>query len=168
MKEAYGEILSLTEWLKQSGESNNFGEASTFPNLIRWSNAITQANLGKNLNFDNQYDSSDINRIAVVNIKKSSGKKESNGKDLTKYVSSDWDLLEKQIVSLKPDFIVCCGTFDLIKSRIQFTKDEHGCRYNKIKWLAHHKPYIINFVHPASRGMRHSHMYYALAAISAP
>lgn len=166
MKEAYGDIPSLTTWLSKCGHGGAFGNASTFRNVIKWNTAVKESILGKRCNYTEHISSTDIFGIAIVNLKKSSGKKESNSSDLNKYVESDWDLIEQQISNLKPNIVVCCGTFHLIKNKIEYTKNASGCRYNKVKWKKHNEPFIINFVHPASRGMKHSHLYYALASIS--
>ena len=169
MKEAYGNNDSLTNCLLRAIEKRTFGNASTFPNLIRWLNAIKKSNQGDRVDYDKDKDvvATDILRISVVNLKKSNGKSISDDKDLMKYVESDWDLLEQQIISLNPDFIICCGTFNLIRSKIKFTKTDEGCRYNKVKWKIANEPYIINFVHPAIRGIKPAHLYYSIASISA-
>ena len=52
---------------------------------------------------------------AVVNLKKSDGKKSSDPKDLQEYVEQDWDLLLSQIVDLKPDVVLCGSTWRFVK-----------------------------------------------------
>ena len=52
---------------------------------------------------------------AVVNIKKSGGRSRSDDADLQKYVREDGDLLKQQVKCLRPDVMVCCNTWDLVK-----------------------------------------------------
>lgn len=48
---------------------------------------------------------------AVINLKKSSGKKSSNRKNLLRYVEKDWDLVSRQIEIIKPDIVICGRTW---------------------------------------------------------
>lgn len=52
---------------------------------------------------------------AVINIKKSNGNSTSNMEDLGKYAEADKELLKQQVDFIKPNVIICCNTFELLK-----------------------------------------------------
>lgn len=54
-------------------------------------------------------------RVAVVNIKKSSGAKSSNVNDIMSYAEWDKELLKEQIDLIKPTVIVCGGTYEMLR-----------------------------------------------------
>lgn len=56
-----------------------------------------------------------LSRIAVVNIKKSSGAKSSDMKDIMSYAEWDKDFLKEQIELIKPTVIVCGGTYEMLR-----------------------------------------------------
>lgn len=95
---------------------------------------------------------------AVVNIKKSSGYKSSDKDDLSKYVASDWDLLEQQIDEISPDIIICGSTWPIIKSKISHEK----CG----EWLYKTKNhYFVDFWHPANHYPNKLNYYSLLTAL---
>jgi len=53
-----------------------------------------------------------LRRIAVVNLKKTSGKAISNPTILNAYALMDRGLLVEQISQIRPDIVLACGTFD--------------------------------------------------------
>lgn len=63
-----------------------------------------------------------IDRIAVVNIKKSNGNTSSDGNDLMKYVREDEELLRRELIIIEPDVIICGYTFHLVKDVLQGMK----------------------------------------------
>lgn len=166
MKEAYGEISNLKTHLINKSKKGSFGKASTFYNVIQWADAMRKSHRGLIPDFD-KYNRNlmDIDRVAIVNIKKSNGRRRSTKKDLKSYVNSDWDLLEEQILSLEPDFVVCCGTFELIKSKIIWYKDA-SCKHSKVRWEKLPASYLINYVHPAMKNLKYGISYYGIASIS--
>ncbi len=56
-----------------------------------------------------------LQRIAVVNVKKSAGKPQSKWADLIEYAQNDADLLRKQIDLIAPDIIVCGNNSSLLR-----------------------------------------------------
>lgn len=60
-----------------------------------------------------------IDRIAVVNIKKSNGNPSSDDNDLMKYVREDEELLRRELTIIEPDVIICGYTFQLVKDVLQ-------------------------------------------------
>ena len=95
---------------------------------------------------------------AIIKVKKSSGKINSNAFNLTKYITSDWDLIEKQINFLNPDIIVCGKTWPLIRDKLQ-DRVKISDRIYKANQLN-----FVDFWHPANRSSNLMN-YYALCAL---
>ena len=81
---------------------------------------------------------------AVVNIKKSGGRSRSNEADLRQHVSNDADLLKKQVECLRPDVMVCCNTWHLVKDVWPHAKHVSEQVY-KIDRM-----WVLDFWHPAN------------------
>ena len=96
---------------------------------------------------------------AVVNIKKSSGKKSSDNQDLIWYVENDHEYIQKQIEWINPEFIICCGTWSLVNKRLWPNAKEI---YDKV-WLADSYK-LIDFGHPANQ-FPNDLQYYALSSL---
>lgn len=60
-----------------------------------------------------------IDRIAVVNIKKSNGNTSSDDNDLMKYVREDEELLRRELTIIEPDVIICGYTFHLARNVLE-------------------------------------------------
>lgn len=101
---------------------------STFNAVAEWVYGIINACDGELKEYDNwlgvqnrkmkEYRSvrdSLLSRIAVVNIKKSSGAKSSDMKDIMSYAEWDKDYLKEQIELIKPTVIVCGGTYEMLR-----------------------------------------------------
>ena len=118
LKESYqngnSDFKDLAKDLNESGPYRNWKK-----NACKWIYAINEI-------YKNKYEKPkfpetiDINKevwhellaqIAVVNIKKSKGKKKSNESDLTKYSTNDAQKLKEQIKIIKPDIIICNSTW---------------------------------------------------------
>ena len=67
-----------------------------------------------------------LSRIAVVNIKKSSGARSSDRNNIMSYAESDKELLKEQIKLIKPTVIVCGGTYEML-CHIYPELEEHPC-----------------------------------------
>ncbi|MGB5965658.1 MAG: hypothetical protein WBF77_09045 [Sulfurimonadaceae bacterium] len=96
---------------------------------------------------------------AIVNLKKSAGKKSSGKNNLQKYVDEDWHLLSSQIKAISPQIIVCGKTWALIKDKLPNKK--------KITDSAYVSEGIIylNFWHPSNRAANLM-SYYSICAIT--
>lgn len=83
--------------------------------------------------------------IAIINIKKSSGKTSSNSSDLAKYVEADWDHLKEEIDEINPDLIIGGSTWPLIQDKFDsMTKED--------EWLYKADGrYYVDFWHPANQ-----------------
>lgn len=92
-------------------------------------------------------------RIAYVNIKKNTTKKElnneaySNDDDIEYYAKSDKLFLLEQINNLNPDVIICCGTFRYCKHI--FDQKEINKISNRLYKTG--KTWLIDFEHPSQR-----------------
>ncbi|CAN2042122.1 Uracil DNA glycosylase superfamily protein [Candidatus Magnetomoraceae bacterium gMMP-15] len=95
---------------------------------------------------------------AVINLKKSEGKSKSDNKDLSSYVKSDWDLIERQIDLIKPNIVICGMTFPLIRDRLKGAK-----KFSE--WIYIYKNlYFIDFWHPTNRYPNKLN-YYSLCSV---
>jgi len=94
---------------------------------------------------------------AIVNIKKSGGKKSSGSKNLRKYVDEDWDLLSEQVKEISPKIIVCGNTWSLISEKLTYEKISDRC------YICDEIIYV-DFWHPSNRASNLMN-YYALCAI---
>jgi len=95
---------------------------------------------------------------AVVNIKKSCGKKSSTTKDLEKYVNEDWSLLSSQIKDISPNIVVCGNTWSLISKNL-----ENKSKISDRAYISDGVIYI-SFWHPSNRSSNLM-SYYSLCAI---
>lgn len=95
---------------------------------------------------------------AVVNIKKSSGKSNSNTKNLASYLESDWDLIEKQIHKIDPDIVVCGNTWNLINKKLDNIE-----RISDMIYKADGNRVYIDVYHPANQYSYKLNYYYLCA-----
>lgn len=95
---------------------------------------------------------------AVVNIRKSGGKKKSDPKVIAEYATRDRDLLRRQIDDISPNFVVCGGTWPQTKHIWPYASGVSS------RFLRNDEINIINFWHPATRWNNHL-MYFSLGGI---
>ncbi|USD48750.1 hypothetical protein J4N37_08905 [Vibrio sp. SCSIO 43153] len=95
---------------------------------------------------------------AIVNLKKSSGKKSSSQKDLMKYVDEDWELIRSQICSIAPQVVVCGKTWSLISGKL-----DDKVKISDRAYISNGIIYI-NYWHPSNRSSNVMN-YYALCSI---
>lgn len=119
-----GKDWSLLDYLKEPDES----KGRTWAAVAEWQYALQNTTVDSIPAFDawlgapygdmERYREAQMNLLrqcAVLNIKKSNGKSESNDIDLLDYVNEDGDLLKRQIDMISPTIIVCGSTFHLLK-----------------------------------------------------
>ncbi len=127
LKEAYHSNKSIGSWDLISGHLKvNGAKTKTFKPLGQWANGVLELKktdeIQELVNNKNILDEA-LKKCSVVNLKKSAGNKKSNKSDLLKYVEDDWEkYIKKQIDSLGPDIIICCGTWPLVKNKINANK----------------------------------------------
>ncbi len=83
---------------------------------------------------------------AVVNIKKSGGRSQSNDDNLKQYVSEDGDLLKQQVECLSPHVMVCCNTWDLVKKDVWPHAEQISERVYRVDGM-----FVLDYWHPANR-----------------
>jgi hypothetical protein len=68
---------------------------------------------------------------AYINVKKTTGKARSNPKQIDDHVTRYAELLRRQILAIKPEIVVLCGTHGVIKKRIfpQMTRTSERVHY---------------------------------------
>ncbi len=82
--------------------------------ISRWSAGIQKVfpPFDKIDNWDSKKEA--IQKIAAINLKKTSGGANSDSSVINAYCKQDSQLLNRQIDLIKPDVIVTCGTFDSV------------------------------------------------------
>lgn len=162
LKEAHdeeGNGYNLTQ------ELHNSGPWVMWKRVIIWIQAIHNA-YEKNYvpyekyNFEN-IKKELIDKIAVVNIKKSNGKMQSKNEDLAIYASEDKEELKQEIELIKPDVIVCGSTIQYLRTVLD-NKNNHP---NDSLFEFWGNRLIINYYHPAWFGLPNRVNYYALMGI---
>ncbi len=95
----------------------------------------------------------ELQKIAVINIKKSGGESRSKDDDLMEYAVTDSDLIYKQIEMVNPTVIVCGYTFDFLNKVIELNDgapiDKIGknrCDNWHYKWKDR---IVLDYYHPA-------------------
>lgn len=172
LKEAYNDKKtpwSLTDWLR---DRDNY--PSMWKRVAEWAYAIQNTDI-KNIanpkdiaDFDNDKIKSIINKIAVINIKKSNGGKISNIKEINLYAKEDKDELTKQIEMIDPDIIVCGYTIEaldiLYDNKI---KKDVGINYYGsyvTEAIGNRERIVLDYYHPANRWPRYIN-FYAIAHV---
>jgi len=161
LKEAYDSKRVEGSWdlpslIKRRGVSGR-----TFKPMAQWAYGIHQVLKDGEIAPYIQSNSEVRNSLfssAIVNLKKSSGKKRSGAKDLVKYVDEDWNLLVSQIQEIAPEIIVCGNTWSLIKEKMPH-KEKISDRVYKSGGIIY-----IDFWHPSNRASNLMN-YYAICAI---
>jgi len=82
--------------------------------IARWSAGILQEFPEYSVieKMDDNSLTKELTKIAVINLKKTSGESASDPSVINAYAHQDRDLLLKQIEVIKPDIIIACGTID--------------------------------------------------------
>ena len=101
-----------------------------------------------------------LKESAILNIKKSAGLSGSSDEDLTRYATSDGDLIARQFKVLDPNVAIFCNTWHLV--RHLFPEAREVSQFVSI-WSDPPRV-LINYWHPANQ-YPDSVMFYALCAI---
>lgn len=112
---------------------------------------------------DKQKRKQEIQRIAVVNIKKSGGQNSSSEENLQLYADSDDELLTEQIDLINPTVIVCGYTFGHLNSFYSHINKKGD--YNPNCFYKYKDITILDYYHPAASGIPAFMTYYALCSI---
>ncbi len=138
-----------------------------------WTHGILNTTVKKIADYDEvcKWDSKDFQKelqnIAVVNIKKSNGKKESIEADLLDYANKDGDLLLEQIELINPTVIVCGYTFRFLNEICNKNPSKYDYKlgkYSPNSFCMYGNTVVLDYFHPASH-MSSCLAYYGLCAI---
>ena len=139
------------------GECDQPQKRTTWPNLSRWSYGIFETTKDKTAPYmelpdfhkkRNRY----LQRIAVVNVKKSGGKTQSKMSDLKHYARDDRDELLAQIELIDPTIIICGYTFSLLEIIIDpQRKIKRNDEWIYCLTIAGKTIPVIDFYHPSYR-----------------
>ncbi|SHE98496.1 hypothetical protein SAMN02745148_01517 [Modicisalibacter ilicicola DSM 19980] len=161
LKEAYDSVKTEGTWdlcglVKRLGVSGR-----TFKPMAQWAYGVSAVKSTSTIvPFKGSGEPLDkaLRSSAVINIKKSQGKKKSSSTNLISYVDRDWDLIEKQIQTIKPDVVICGKTWPMISSRLESVEkvSDRVYRSGGIQY--------IDFWHPANRASNKMN-YYSLCAL---
>lgn len=103
-----------------------------------------------------------IRQIAVVNVKKSDGLKESNYEDLMSFAEKDRKLLKKELEIINPDIIVCGYTFGMLK--VVLEEEIEADKTGDTMYGFWKDKLVIDYYHPACHYPNRVN-YYALMSI---
>lgn len=114
-KEKPGHPTSLVKALRDPKQR----VSRIWKNVCRWYYCLTQITSQDIPSFEECMYSADnctnVERCAIINIKKSDGKSESDSDNLKAFVKDDNDLIKQQIELINPTIIICGYTFHLLK-----------------------------------------------------
>jgi len=93
---------------------------------------------------------------AVLNLKKIGGRGIADDNQLTHAVESDWDLIEEEFNIIRPDIVVCGGTWNFVYKQASLNFSSQSTRAKNALW--------IKYCHPSAR-VDSEIKYYGLAAL---
>lgn len=165
MKEVNGgSNWDLREFLRKGGR------ARTWNNVARWTQGILNsdqefkwAELSENNEARRQ---EYLNKICVVNIKKTSGKNTANHKELIKAAIANQEMLRTQISIYQADIIICCGTEGYYLNHIfqgdaDWQQTSRGIWFGVSKDERNNNRIILSFSHPEAR-VKDCFLYYGI------
>ncbi|MBQ3119869.1 MAG: hypothetical protein IJC12_03275 [Peptococcaceae bacterium] len=151
LKEAYGESYSLPDELSKkgpwSGMWNRIAEWSY--GLLNYNSATYTAPDYKELSHEeaNYY----LNRIAVMNLRKSNGSRNSADGVFVEYAKTDNDLLQRQYNLINPDIVIYGYTFDAAKEIHNLMGIKKESPSSHWYYRSENNKLHIDYFHPANR-----------------
>lgn len=144
----------------------NRGRKQTWNNIARWTEGIL--NLENEISWDILKSNNELRRckelkkIAVVNLKKTSGGHTSNENEIYREAFNYGDIVKQQINLYKPDFIICCGTkkafVDVCYKNVSV---EWKMTFRGVWYFYYDDCVVISFSHPEAR-INDAFLYYSL------
>jgi hypothetical protein len=167
LKEAYGgeKDWSLTELLKTKAPWG-----SIWKRVVEWTYGITNTTLNEVArytpdNIDCSQNNTWLNRIAILNVKKSDGKPNSDMEEIKAYSVFDKKEILKQIEIINPSIIVCGGNGDIVDALFDNSIKRVKCdNWYYITELFGEKRIILDYYHPANQFPALAN-YYAITGI---
>lgn len=145
LKEAYGEEKDwdLCEWLIREGTKKKI-----WKRICQWTEGLLQTDTKSIHGYSETPDLSTINNIAVINLKKSNGKPNSDMEEIQQYAEKDKELLVRQIKLCNPTIIVCGYVGDIVNELLlPGFKKVRDCN-----WVYDYEgKTIIDYYHPADQ-----------------
>ena len=148
LKEAYGGSFSLTETLSKEGPWS-----AMWNRVAEWSYGLMNSNENhypefKDLSHEeaNYY----LNRIAVMNLRKSNGSRNSGDRQFVKYAKADNDLLQRQFNLINPDIVIYGYTFDAAKGIHNLSAIKKESPNPHWYYIDNNNRVHIDFFHPAN------------------
>lgn len=131
-----------------------------------WTQAIYQAFSGNFCEYDEELlrsrEKETIDRIAVVNVKKSNGENGSDYEDLKAYAEEDKAELKQELEIIRPDIIVCGNNLSLLKIVLGEELQNEYTWDTMFAWW--NDTLVIDYYHPAVHYPNRVN-YYALMSI---
>ena len=169
LKEAYiDKEKEYREYWDIADALNKSEPWGVFKKIAVWTEGICKAFNGKFLYEDIADKKKNTDKIALVNVKKWNGKKSSVMNELIEIARYDKKNLLEELEIINPDIIVCGYTMECLRQIIGEYKDfeEYKFEEDKNAWVGRWgDKMILNYYHPANRGMSTTAHYYALIAL---
>ena len=133
--------------------------AQTWSNVTRWMKGIRHLkddipwrDLEK---IEDSQRREELKSIAVMNLKKTSGKSTTNEKELERIVAEDIDIIRQQIELYNADFTICCGSITArliqevmgLTDKFDWTSTKRGIIFHRND----HGKSIVHYFHPEAR-----------------
>lgn len=156
LKEAYGtdwETNTLATWLK-----NFHPKHRMWKRIARWVNGIQNTTEKSILRYKPELTDLEHNdaleQIAVLNIKKSKGRSNSNYEEIRKYASYDSEEIKKEFELIDADIIICGSVFATLNENVYKGELKKDMQSND-NWyyylnVAGKERLFIDYYHPAN------------------
>lgn len=133
------------------------GRSSTWSNIARWTYGIRrlpEATPWRSLEeISETFRRDALQSIAAINLKKSPGGHTADFRSVWQAATEDRKFINKQLGFYEADFIICCGTGDIIDSVIEIPSGVAWERTYRGVWYRRDRDgrVIIDFAHPETR-----------------
>ena len=143
------------------------GRWQTWNTVTRWLIGID--NLNREVSWqeiskiDDKLRIEELQRLCVINLKKSPGGSSSEMDEIEQIALSDKKLLNQQFKLYKPNIIICGGTGNIVTEILEPVKlnnwkeTKRGVSYNQID----NECYLFSYYHPQAR-IKESFLYYGI------
>ncbi|MCR5271956.1 MAG: hypothetical protein K6E13_03120 [Lachnospiraceae bacterium] len=145
---------------------SNGGRQQTWDNKARWTRGILSINLEipwiELESITNQQRIELLNKICVVNVKKTSGRHTSNYSELQSAARDTREQLIRQFQISNPQVIICCGTSSIYFEDIfEVAEPNWEMTSRGIYFVRENGRIVISYSHPEAR-VKDSLLYYGL------
>jgi len=149
LREAHNrERGDLRRWLASTKDLEFRKGRMVWYNLARWSQALLEDHPEERLSSGPRGEK--LQHVAAINLKKVAGGPKVCWNDICKYVAMDRHLLIRQIRDIRPQLIIACGTFDLLRKLLM--PDGPPLRKTETTvWCDDFRCWLVKMNHPAAR-----------------